>query len=668
MSFTSRQAQILFLLINREKPIAQKALLENLQVSRRTLFRELRGINDELQKYHLVLNTRAREGLCIEGTAADKAVAKQVIDQLQSDAPKNREERHRELLKLLIVNSEIQKIFFYADQLLVSNATIINDLKMIEPWLAKWGVRLMRRRGAGVRLDYTEDQFRKMVLAYEQRYPEIILIDRRLEARIQRGLSDLLEKLVEQLTLASIRNLVHFLGIAVARIQAGHPLLAVQAEPLEPMMAETVTLVGERLSSVFGIGFPASEQAALGIFLKSAPRQQRSTEDWITIGHQPVSLREIIYEMLAVFDPETRFYMKTDETFVVGLMTHLRPAITRMIHDIPIQNALLQDIQDSYAVLFDRARAAAAILEKYLSKPVSEEEIGFLTLHFGGAIARQKDLSKKIRPVHVGVVCAHGIGIATLISSRLKAYFGPRVKVKVLSIQQLPLVQPSELDFIVSSFAVASEQIPIIEVAPILKAEDFKRVDEQIAIYAKREKKRDPVQKQDTDLYSLLDITKEIDGILTDFRMVHVAADVNFEQVIGQIGGMMGKTPKDSAAIVRDLKARETLDTQVIPEFQIAFFHCRTIGVVGSKMRVILPKGSKFTDSYFRQIRAIIVMLVDKRNMREVLAISKIGAAIFEDEKFLSAIHRGETQQVQFTIEKILNNYLQEKFEEVYER
>ena len=123
MSFTSRQAQILFLLINREKPIAQKALLENLQVSRRTLFRELRGINDELKKYHLVLNTRAREGLCIEGTATDKAVAKQVIDQLQSNAPKNREERHQQLLKLLIVNPEIQKIFFYADQLLVSNAT-----------------------------------------------------------------------------------------------------------------------------------------------------------------------------------------------------------------------------------------------------------------------------------------------------------------------------------------------------------------------------------------------------------------------------------------------------------------------------------------------------------------------------------------------------------------
>lgn len=271
MSFTSRQAQILFLLINREKPIAQKALLENLQVSRRTLFRELRGINDELKKYHLVLNTRAREGLCIEGTAADKAVAKQVIDQLQSDAPKNREERHQQLLKLLIVNPEIQKIFFYADQLLVSNATITNDLKMIEPWLAKWGVRLMRRRGAGVRLDYTEDQFRKMVLAYEQRYPEVILVDRRLEAQIQSGLSDLLEKLVEQLTLASIRNLVHFLGIAVARIQAGHPLTAVQTETLEPMMAETVTLVGERLSSVFGIGFSASEQAALGDFPQKCP-------------------------------------------------------------------------------------------------------------------------------------------------------------------------------------------------------------------------------------------------------------------------------------------------------------------------------------------------------------------------------------------------------------
>lgn len=72
MEFTPRLMQILFLLLNADKPIPAAKLAEQLQISKRTIFRELDHIDASLEKYGLKLERKSRTGFELTGGSQEK--------------------------------------------------------------------------------------------------------------------------------------------------------------------------------------------------------------------------------------------------------------------------------------------------------------------------------------------------------------------------------------------------------------------------------------------------------------------------------------------------------------------------------------------------------------------------------------------------------------------
>ena len=56
----------------------------------------------------------------------------------------------------------------------------------------------------------------------------------------------------------------------------------------------------------------------------------------------------MIYEMANAFDPATAYELKDDADFMEGMIAHLQPTITRLIHRIPIKNPLLFQTKQAY--------------------------------------------------------------------------------------------------------------------------------------------------------------------------------------------------------------------------------------------------------------------------------------------------------------------------------
>ncbi|MDD2980939.1 MAG: BglG family transcription antiterminator [Hespellia sp.] len=667
MNFTPRQVQILFLLMKSSKTISKEELSDNLQISKRTLFRELKGMNRELEKYKLYLDTQSKKGLVLSGEKESKKEFLCDLEKLQSFEPRNKKERQKKLLGLLIQNQEVQKTFYYAEQLGVSEATINNDLESLQPWFEKAGIHLVKRTGYGTALEYSEEDFRRFILTYIQTYPEEEILEESLKETVKASLAEFSEKLMEQFTVESVRNLILFLEIAISRIEKGYEL----AEKEEQQSGEFYQIaeeIAKKLEQSFPIVFSPAEQKAIWLFLKSATRQESSSDEYVEVMGEKLSLKEIVYSLTEVFEPELSFELKTDEQFIEGMMTHLRPAVTRMLHGIPIQNTLLKEVQTIYPEVYERSSEATKILEKRLQCEVSEEETGYLAMHFGGAIVRLREQNRKKRRVDIGVMCANGIGISNLIASRLLQYFGNRIHTKILTIRELPNLSKSEIDFVVSSFDVKSDRIPIIQVEPMMKKHDFEMIDRYVESLSVREKVAEQKESKGTSLHNILQITKEADSILADFRFLKSNKESSFDEMISLIGENLGKTGKDRMEIVKDLREREALSTQVIPEYEIAFLHCRTDAVTDSKMIVILPEGETFTHPYFMEAKAVIVMLISKKDERETLAISSISNAVFGDDTFLEDIKAGRENQVQHKIEKFLNDYLEQSVNEIYEK
>ncbi|MFT9493369.1 HTH domain-containing protein, partial [Anaerosolibacter sp.] len=131
MKFSARLTQILFLLLNSGDHIPAGILAENMHISKRTIFRELKNADNYLKKYGLKLDTKSKKGISILGNESEKNKLLNEINKLEYIDPQNREERHNRLILELIKQEEPQKIYYYSSLLKVSDGTINNDLDTV---------------------------------------------------------------------------------------------------------------------------------------------------------------------------------------------------------------------------------------------------------------------------------------------------------------------------------------------------------------------------------------------------------------------------------------------------------------------------------------------------------------------------------------------------------
>ena len=72
MEFSQRSKQIIILLLNEDKPVSTKYLAENINVSKRTVQRELEYITYDIKRYNLKLSSKTGLGIWIDGSEEDR--------------------------------------------------------------------------------------------------------------------------------------------------------------------------------------------------------------------------------------------------------------------------------------------------------------------------------------------------------------------------------------------------------------------------------------------------------------------------------------------------------------------------------------------------------------------------------------------------------------------
>ncbi len=114
--------------------MAVKELAEEVGVSKRTVQREMEGIS-YFPGYEVTLESKTGKGVWIEGTPEEK---KRLLEELKggdSYDVSNREERRKRLVLEILKDKGLKKLFYYASQFQVSEATISSDLEAVEGWL-----------------------------------------------------------------------------------------------------------------------------------------------------------------------------------------------------------------------------------------------------------------------------------------------------------------------------------------------------------------------------------------------------------------------------------------------------------------------------------------------------------------------------------------------------
>jgi len=487
VDLSPRLKQMLLLVLNSDFPMSVQNLAVHLQISKRTVFRELEGINSMMAAYNLKLETKSKRGIYLSGAQIDKDTLFKIVNTREFNDPRNIKERHNRLLLELLRQKEPSKIFYFSKLLGVSDGTINNDLDSLEEWLSQSNIRLVRKPGRGIYISCCEENYRKACMRYvhqnmkENISPLYNLVSHEIAGHVIEAIKQTQHKKLTDMTDFSYTSLIIFLSIMVHRVLMGRYISEcgkVSESDKETddygFVLKTIDILHKRLN----VAYPVAEADYLFTYIKGARLQH-------VVKVEPIEgyfdLQYMVYDMIHQYDPALAFELKNDKSFVDGLISHLKHAIVRLQNGHEIFNKFQQEILSSYPDIYTKTKSAASVLEKTLQCIVPDDEVGLLALHFCGASMRLKDNVQACRKANLGVVCASGIGFSMLLHSRLSYIFCDKVTLKCLSLSEFTQNAIAGLDFIISTVNLPLAPNKYLLVHPMLTDNDIANISDKIA-------------------------------------------------------------------------------------------------------------------------------------------------------------------------------------------
>lgn len=691
MDFTPRMQQILLIMLNEDKVISVKNLAERMNLSKRTVQRELEYLGRALKEYHVEFCSKTGTGVWLEGAREDRDRLLRHLSEKDTLDASDRPERRKRLILEILKDKTLKKLYYYSELFGVSEATISADLEAAEEWFEPFNLKIIRKPGYGISIEGREKDFRLALRAfidenidthfirdiYEEKDQALFeLVGSKNDKNIYKILNnDLLLRVIAciqrikdrrllNLTENSYVGLVLHVTIAVNRI--------LKKEILEENQAMVESLGGnddfclagrivEELCKEFEIEIPEIETAYICLHIKGAKVQQiELDEDSRARVSGQRELLEVVNQMIDRFDPVVAWQLKQDEEFVVhGLAAHLQPTLVRLANNMKIENPLLDQIKRDYAAIFERCRSVAEVIEEHYGYPVPEPEIGYLAIHFGAAMVRLESSREVKRKVNMGVVCASGIGISRLMCSRINRFFNDRINLTAYGLNDLSPYVLERTDFFVSTLQL-KEAADILYVSPLLTAREM----EQIAAKVREYEHMPAVRQEDETFTRQLEevnyMAAQIKSLIQRFQLVRTDETVTFEEFLVRVGE--GQTPyADRQKMIIDaLKRRETMGSQFFPDFSFALLHARTAGVARPVFTVFKPEtGKQFLSPDMKGIRAAIIMLmpVEEHVNENASMLGYLGQKLVEEDEFLNTIMSGEEEDIRGLLSRYLKKY-----------
>ena len=187
--------------------------------------------------------------------------------------------------------------------------------------------------------------------------------------------------------------------------------------------------------------------------------------------------------------------------FRKNLYAHLYPAFYRQIFDVSLKNPLTSQIIKEYDYLFALIKRSLKPLEEATCKKISNDEIAYFTIHFGGYLEniQKESITEKIVAM---VICPNGISSSLILRAELKQIF-PMIEFYTMSFNDYKKnIGIQKVDMIFSTMSIEVDK-PLFIVKTImnstekmllkkkvfetfhLKKEEFISVEEILKIIAK---------------------------------------------------------------------------------------------------------------------------------------------------------------------------------------
>lgn len=503
MKMNKRQIKLLKNLMMQEDYIAVKFFSDLLEISGKTISKDLDDIEMELKFCNVKILRKQNAGIKLNLEAAQIEQINAYLNTKQILGEYDIEYRRIQILLNLLINTNqyitVQKL---SDKYLVSRTSISNDFVEIEKNLEKYNLELLKT-SKGTKIKGSEINIRKALVVNVQEYGKIApnykaeyqeirhseLNLKEINTLLTEGATDFFEKLLNKLEnkLDMViyepyyTNLLTHLIIMTTRIIDGnhiHEIFDTNTEiSLEnENLYKSAEYLINQIEAHFNISINAAETSYIYKYLSSIGLEYETNalDGEAELEKLPIYFTK---ELIAVVSEMTNIDFNSKLGLYSRLILHIKPMLNRLKYTIQITNPLLKDFLEEFEREFIITKVACHIVcNKYKLNMISEHEVAYILSYF----ISESEKYTKVDIIKTVVVCHSGYGTSQLLATRIKKTFADIEVVDIISSNSMQHIDWSNIDLIISTVNLDTHH-PYLIVSAFLSDIDKKNIKAYIA-------------------------------------------------------------------------------------------------------------------------------------------------------------------------------------------
>ncbi|VTS41576.1 PRD domain/PTS system IIA domain protein [Streptococcus pseudoporcinus] len=473
----NRQKDLAITLLEQNSFVSAAQLAKNYQVSTKTIYSDLKELDDIFLAHHLFLTKVPRHGILIKGEDSHKV---KLLANLRSQNElninhKDYSEREACYLYKLILESDKQSILDLALSFFVSETSVRRDLEKLEHYLLENNLCLSKRFG-DVRIKGSEKAIRHFYRTYLISHCQLMSPQEDIKKTLSsifpiKQVTDICDMVAKSTSLYAFSIPSHLeiylildLLIASHRIRRQHYLEETSIEE-ELKSFEVYPLASELLSQALSLPIerlPDQDIKAICLTILSL--------GYVTIPDDKHEFHILTNHLIQKVSELSGIDFQADQYLYEKIANHMRPMIYRLKNGIRLENQTTEEIKKRYSILFNIVWLATKTVADNYQIAFLDSEIAFLTIYFQIAVEKIE------KPLLIYVICPHGLATSELIVNALKRVISPYDYLKKIDYTQITTHEARKADIIISSVELSHIKEAYILVSPVLSQLEMEKI------------------------------------------------------------------------------------------------------------------------------------------------------------------------------------------------
>lgn len=675
--FSNREMKILRLMTKKRAGVAIDELMRILEVSKRTVYRELSSLEDTVERMDLKLE-KSGKLYQLRGHAKDFEKLHQELQEPLTIEWVDVEKRQIALLATIALQTEQSftqtKL---AEKFNVSLTTIQEDFNRLNEVLAKYNIRIERSEDYGLYLSGSEVYIRLylsqilsneinefdffQVLAKDKNDSIeteaeylLTLVDSSILRMVYQAFESKQPDVLSQISDDILMSFVMMLTVSLMRLEIDETIshtYAVDYDQLFPFMQQILSIVKifepnyKLLLNTTEVSFFAMQLRGINVQKSHSIFQQ--TYD-MELGYN-------IKYLIRLASTEFQFNFNSDNVLYHDLINHVGAALKRLELSLPeMENEVLTKLKHQYSNLY--AIVEEKLIEVFSPTIFSEQEIGYVVTHFASSFEKHGYR----RDLKILVVCTSGIGTSKILKTRLERSIADIEEIKVVRAIDLNEVDVEQYGMIFSTITLPGFEYDYTLINPILDDQEIETIKQRLSKYSKMEKITITAPQKINKQYSFDKIKRLIhlaEGVIADFEVIP------FNQKFSEMTDYIHFIFEENLNLKNKINQRLKNSPLAIPETGIMLLHTtddlfETPVLKLHHLEYSIP--AMGMDRQPTMVDRIIVML-GPEPMDELTTefLGTISSSIIENEKYTKLYQEGTTAELKELFEHLSVEVLQ---------